>query len=244
MDHPIVSRADWQTARDELLTREKEHTRAGDVLARARRELPWVAIEKQYQFDTDGGPRTLAELFDRRSQLVVYHLQYGSSYQGACPVNSSIADCLEGLRPHLNAHDVTLLLVSQASLPKIQAYRQRMGWSIPWVSSANTDFNLDFGASSTEAQVREWAEPIVDSLPPIVAANAAATGTDVYGYLTESPWLTTFTLQDGTVYQTYATTARGLECVMNYYSILDRTPKGRDEAAGFQLWLRRHDEYA
>lgn len=243
MDHPVVSREAWQAARDELLRQEKEHTRWGDELAGRRRQLPWVRIEKEYELQTDDGPRPLAELFDGRSQLVVYHLQFGPTYDAACPVNSSIADGLDALRVHLNAHDVTVLLVSQAALPKIQAYRERMGWELPWASAAESDFNVDFGASSTVEQVREWAEPVVDALPPIVAANAAACGTDVIGYLTESPWLNVFAQEDGRVYQTYGTTGRGLECVMSYYPVLDRTPHGRDEAGGFQLWLRRHDEY-
>ena len=145
-DHKVVSREEWQAARDELLQREKEHTRMADELARQRRELPWVAIEKEYRFDTDDGTRTLAELFDGRSQLLLYQFMFGPSYQAGCPVNSSMADGLDGLLPHLHARDVTLLLVSQAPLAKLQAYKQRMGWSLPWVSSANTDFNFDFGA--------------------------------------------------------------------------------------------------
>jgi predicted dithiol-disulfide oxidoreductase (DUF899 family) len=143
-DHKVVSRAEWQAARDELLRREKEHTRAGDELARQRRELPWVAISKEYVFDTEGGPRPLVGLFDGRSQLMVYHFLFGPSYEAGCPVNSSMAD---GLLPHLHARDVTLLLVSRAPLAKLQAYRERMGWRIPWVSAANTDFNYDIGAS-------------------------------------------------------------------------------------------------
>lgn len=239
----IVSRGEWQAARDELLVREKEHTRLGDELARQRRELPWVAIEKDYRFDTKDGTKTLAELFDGRSQLMLYHLQYGPTYEAACPVNSSIADSIDGLLPHLQARDITLKLVSQAPLSKLQAYRKRMGWSLPWVSASNTDFNFDLGAASTTEQVREWAEPIVDSLPPIVASNAAATGTDVFDYLTQAPIFTAFSLSDDLVCQTYATTARGLEFMMGYYSILDRGPHGRDEGVDWQIWIRRHDEY-
>ena len=242
-DHKVVGRVEWQAAREELLQREKEHTRMGDELARQRRELPWVAIEKEYRFDTDDGPRTLAELFDGRSQLLVYHFMFGPSYQAGDPVNSSIADGLDGLLPHLHARDLTLVLVSRAPLAKLQAYKQRMGWSLPWVSAATSDFNFDFGASSTEEQVRQSVLPHADSLPPIVGQNAAATGTDVLGYLSEAPVMTAFTLQDGGVYQTYATTWRGVEFLMGYYPILDRAPKGRDEGDGFQLWLRRHDEY-
>jgi predicted dithiol-disulfide oxidoreductase (DUF899 family) len=236
-DHKVVGRAEWQAARDELLQREKEHTRMADELARQRRELPWVAIEKEYRFDTDDGTRTLAELFDGRSQLLVYHFMFGPSYQAGDPVNSSIADSLDGLLPHLHARDVTLLLVSRAPLAKLQAYKQRMGWRLPWVSAANTDFNFDLGASSTEEQVPPG------GLPPIVGQNAAAAGTDVLGYLSEAPAMSVFTLQDGAVYQTYATTWRGVEFLMGYYPILDRAPKGRDEGDAWQVWIRRHDEY-
>jgi predicted dithiol-disulfide oxidoreductase (DUF899 family) len=242
-DHKVVSRQEWQAARDELLKREKEHTRAGDELARQRGELPSVAVEKQYRFDADDGTRTLAEVFDGRSQLLIYHFMFGPSYQAGCPVNSSMADGLDGLLPHLHARDVTLLLVSQAPLAKLQAYKQRMGWSLPWVSSANTDFNFDFGASYTEEQVRSW-DLDEGGLPPIVAQNAAATGTDVPGYLSESPAMSAFTLRDGAVYQTYATAARGVEFLMGYYPILDRAPNGRGEGDAFQTWIRRHDEYA
>jgi predicted dithiol-disulfide oxidoreductase (DUF899 family) len=241
-DHQVVSREEWQATREELLKREKEHTRTGDVLASQRRELPWVAIGKEYRFDADDGTRTLAELFDGRSQLMVYHFMYGPSYQAADPVNSSIADGLDGLLPHLRARDVTLLLVSQAPLIKLQAYKRRMGWSIPWVSAANTDFNFDFGASAAQEPLRPPG-PGEDGLPPVVAQNAAAAGTDIPGYLSESPAVSVFTLTGGAVYQTYATTWRGVEFLMNYYPILDRVPKGRDEGDAWQTWLRRHDEY-
>jgi len=243
-DHKVVSRDEWQAARDELLQREKEHTRMADELARQRRELPWVAVEKRYRFEADDGTRTLAELFGGRSQLMIYHFMFGPSYQAGCPVNSSIADGLDGLLPHLHARDVTLLLVSRAPLAKLQAYKRRMGWSIPWVSAANTDFNFDLGFSYTPEQVREFLAPGEASLPPIVAQNAAATGTDVAGYLSESPAVSVFTLQNGAVYQTYTTTWRGVEFLMNYYPVLDRVPKGRDEGGAFQTWIRRHDEYA
>ena len=243
-DHQVVSQQEWQAARDELLQREKEHTRMADELARQRRELPWVAVEKEYRFDTGDGSRTLAGLFDGRSQLVVYHFMFGPSYQAGCPVNSSIADSLTGLLPHLHARDVTLLLVSQAPLARLQAYQQRMGWNLPWVSAANTDFNVDFGASYPEERVRGFLAAGPDGLPPIVRQNAAATGTDVPGYLSEAPAVTVFTLAGGAVYQTYASTARGVEFLMGYYPVLDRTPRGRDEGDGFQTWIRRHDEYA
>jgi predicted dithiol-disulfide oxidoreductase (DUF899 family) len=248
-DHKVVGRQQWQAARDELLAREKEHTRLGDELARQRRELPWVRVDKPYRFDTDHGPASLAELFDGRSQLLVYHFMFGPSYQAGDPVNSSIADTLDALVPHLQARDVTPLLVSQAPLAKLQAYQRRMGWRVGWVSAAPSDFNVDFGASTPEQQGQAitWAGitdvPPQDGLPPIVAQNAAAAGTDVVGYLSQAPAVSVFALQDGAIYQTYGTTWRGVEFLMGYYPILDRAPKGRDEDDGWQLWLRRHDEY-
>jgi predicted dithiol-disulfide oxidoreductase (DUF899 family) len=242
-DHQVVGHEEWQAARDELLQREKEHTRLADELARQRRELPWVAIEKEYRFDADDGSRTLAELFDGRSQLLVYHFMFGPTYEAGCPTCSSMADGLDGVLPHLHARDLTLAFVSRAPLEKLQAYKQRMGWNIPWFSSANTDFNFDFGASYPEEQVREQMPP-EDELPPIARQNANATGTDVVEYISEMFGATAFTLQDGSVYRTYATTFRGVEFLMPYYPILDRAPKGRDEGAAFQTWIRRHDEYA
>jgi predicted dithiol-disulfide oxidoreductase (DUF899 family) len=242
-EHKVVNRAEWQAARQELLEREKQHTRLGDELARQRRELPWVRVEKEYRFDSDDGTKTLAELFDGRSQLLVYHFMFGPSYQAGDPVNSSIADGLDGLLPHLHARDVTLLLVSRAPLAKLQAYKQRMRWRLPWVSAANTDFNFDLGASSTQEQLLPVTAAPEGGLPSIVAQNAAAAGTDVGGYLSESPVMSAFVLQDGVVYQSYATTWRGVEFLMGYYPILDRAPKGRDEGDGWQLWIRRHDEY-
>jgi len=241
--HKVVSRAEWQAARDELLQHEKEHTRRADELARQRHDLPWVAVEKEYRFDTDDGTRTLAGLFEGRSQLVLYHFMFGPSYRAGCPVNSSMADGLDGLLPHLHARDVTLLLISQAPLAKLRAYKRRMGWNIPWVSAANTDFNFDYGASYTPQQVAGFLPSAVDSLPPIVAQNAAATGTDIPGYLSQSPAVSVFTTEDGAVYQAYASAGRGVEFLMGYYPILDRVPKGRDEDNGFQTWIRRHDEY-
>ena len=241
-EHKVVGREEWQAARQGLLEREKQHTRLGDELARQRRELPWVAIDRQYRFDTDDGTRTLAELFDGRSQLLVYHFMFGPSYQAGDPVNSSIADTLDALVPHLQARDVTPVLVSQAPLEKLQAYQRRMGWRLAWVSAAASDFNVDFGASTPE-QLGQAIVPPQDGLPPIVAQNAAAAGTDVVGYLSQAPVVSAFALQDGAVYQTYGTTWRGVEFLMGYYPILDRMPKGRDEGDGWQLWLRRHNEY-
>jgi predicted dithiol-disulfide oxidoreductase (DUF899 family) len=242
--HQIATRQEWLTARETLLEREKEHTRVGDELARQRRALPWVRVESEYRFDTDEGPKTLAELFDGRSQLLVYHFMFGPSYEAGDPVNSSIADTVNGLLPHLHARDVTFLLVSQAPLEKLQAYKRRMGWRLRWVSSAHTDFNFDLGFSHTEEQGREVVEQMTGTgLPPIVGHNARSSGTDAVGYMTESPGFSTFVRDEGTVYQAYSTTWRGLEFLMGYYPILDRAPNGRDEGEAWQLWLRRHDEY-
>ncbi len=242
-EHKIASREEWQAAREHLLQREKEHTRMGDELARQRRELPWVRVEKEYRFDTDDGTRTLAELFDGRSQLVVYHFMFGPSYEAGCPTCSSMADGIDGLLPHLHARDVTFVFVSQAPLAKLQAYQRRMGWSIPWISTAHTDFNFDLGFSSSEEQTRDSVEPMAEQLPPIAAHNASSTGTDLVGYLTELFGFSSFVRDDGTVYHTYSTTGRGVEFLMGYYPILDRAPKGRDEGEAWQLWIRRHDEY-
>ena len=161
-EHTIGTREEWLAAREQLLVREKEHTRLGDEIAQQRRELPWVRVEKEYRFQTDDGEKPLVELFDGRSQLLVYHFMFGPSYEAGCPTCSSMADGIDGLLPHLHARDVTFAFVSQAPLEKLQAYKRRMGWSIPWVSTARTDFNFDLGFSSSEGQTREWVEPMAD----------------------------------------------------------------------------------
>ena len=243
-DHRIGNRAEWEAAREELLRREKEHTRMADELARQRRELPWVPVEQEYRFETDEGTRTLAELFDGRSQLLVYHFMFGPSYEAGCPTCSSSADAVNGVLPHLHARDVTMLYVSRAPLEKLQAYKRRMGWSFPWVSSADSDFNFDFGVSYTDEQVRELMGPMLEGEPPLVLREmAAATGTDVAGYVSEGPGMSAFIVADGVVYHTYSTFARGLEFLMGCYPILDRAPKGRDEGDEAGFWIRRHDEY-
>jgi predicted dithiol-disulfide oxidoreductase (DUF899 family) len=239
--HKIASREEWLAARGGLLEREKEHTRMGDELARQRRELPWLAVEKQYTLQTQDGPKTLAELFDARSQVLIYHFMFGPSYEAGCPVNSSIADSFDSLVPHLKARDVTLIAVSGAPIEKLLAYRERMGWSFNWASSHESDFNADLGFSSSPEQTREAIEPILDQLPRVAFRNAKVAGTDIYGYLTELFGFTAFTLEDGIVYQTYSTTGRGVEFLTPYYGFLDRAPKGRDEDEGWQLWIRRHD---
>jgi predicted dithiol-disulfide oxidoreductase (DUF899 family) len=238
--HRIGTRKEHQAAREELLRREKELTRANDELARERRELPWVPIEKDYSFETDDGPKTLAELFDGRSQLMVYHFMFGPQYTAGCPVCSSAADTYNGGVPHLNARDVTFLCASRAPLERLQAYKKRMGWSFPWVSSAGTDFNSDFGASHTEEELKPFLES--GELGP-VPQIAAQCGTDPAGYLTEAPVLNAFALANGVVHHTYSTTARGLEVLMGFYGMLDRAPMGRDETDLTEMWIRRHDEY-
>ena len=241
--HATGTRDEWLAARERLLAREKEHTRLGDELARERRELPWVPVEKDYRFDTDDGERSLGELFDGRCQLLVYHFMFGPTYRVGCPVNSSMADTVDPLLPHLHRRDATFVFVSQAPLNKLQAYKHRMGWSFPWVSSAPTDFNFDLGFSQTLEQSREGVAAAAGSLPPIVEHNARSSGTDAAGYLTESPGFSTFIHDEDAVYHAYSTTWRGLEFLMGYYGILDRAPKGRDEGEAWQLWIRRHDEY-
>jgi predicted dithiol-disulfide oxidoreductase (DUF899 family) len=243
-DHKVGTREEWSAARDELLRREKEHTRLGDELALQRRELPWVPVEKEYRFETERGTKTLADLFDGRSQLLVYHFMFGPSYQAGCPICSSSADAVNGVLSHLNARDVTMVYVSSASLEKLKAYKRRMGWSFPWVSCAGGDFNLDYGFAQTEEQTRAGVAPMLEAgTPPILQHLASTTDTDVVGYLTQAPGFSAFALGDGIVHHTYSTTARGLEFVMGYYPILDRAPKGRAEEGESQPWVRRHDEY-
>jgi predicted dithiol-disulfide oxidoreductase (DUF899 family) len=243
-DHKVGTKAEWLTARQELLIREKELTRLGDELARARRDLPWVPVEKEYRFDTTDGVKTLRDLFGSRSQLLMYHFMFGPSYEAGCPVCSSSADGVNGVVSHLNARDVTMVYVSRAPLARLQAYRKRMGWAFPWVSAADSDFNFDFGMSQTEEQAGQLVESMAaEGIPPVLDHMADTTGTDVAGYLTEAPGFSAFALEEGVVYHTYSTTARGLEFLMDYYPILDRAPWGRDESASTPVWIRRHDEY-
>jgi len=243
--HRIGTRDEWLAAREALLEREKAHTRLGDALARERRDLPWVPVDTDYRFDTEGGEKTLDELFDGRSQLLVYHFMFGPSYEAGDAVNSSIADTIDGALPHLHARDVTFVLASAAPIANLATYRRRMGWSVPWVSTANTSFNADLGFSHGVEAGREVVEGMMGEagVPPIVEHNARMAGTDAAGYMTESPGFSSFVLEDRAVYHTYSTTWRGLEFLMGYYPILDHAPKGRDEGPDWQLWLRRHDEY-
>jgi predicted dithiol-disulfide oxidoreductase (DUF899 family) len=239
-EHRIATQHEWQAERDELLTQEKELTRRGDELARKRRELPWVPVEKGYRFETEDGTKTLAELFDGRSQLLVYHFMFGPPYEAGCPVCSSIADTLDPQVVHLKARDTTLLLASRAPLQRLLAFRERMGWGIDWVSSGGSDFNRDLGFLHTEDELKPF---LAGEIPATVEQNARMCGTDAAGYVSEGPGLSVYALADGTVYRTYVTSARGLEPAMAYYGLLDRTPKGRDESASTPLWIRRHDEY-
>jgi predicted dithiol-disulfide oxidoreductase (DUF899 family) len=239
-EHRIGTSEEWQAARDELLAEEKELTRRNDELAKKRRELPWVPVEKAYSFETDGGTKTLEDLFDGRSQLLVYHFMFGPAYEAGCTVCSSIADNIDPNVVHLRARDVTMLLVSRAPLEKLQSYKKRMGWNIDWVSTAGSDFNRDVGFAPTEEELRPFLE---GEIPPTVKRMAQASGTDVAGYVAEAPGLSAYTLSDGVVYRTYVTTARGLEPTMGYYFLLDRTPMGRSEDNSQTFWLRRHDEY-
>ena len=239
-EHRIGTREEWLAARNELLTREKELTRRKDKLAQERRELPWVSIEKDYSFETEDGTKTLPELFDGRSQLLVYHFMFGPSYEAGCPVCSSIADTLDPNAIHLRARDVTLICSSRAPLDKLLAYRQRMGWSFDWVSTAGSDFHRDLGFVHTEEELKPFLE---GEIPPTASQMAELSGTDVAGYVSEAPGLSAYVLRDGMVYRTYVTTARGLEPAMAFYGLLDRTPMGRHEEGEQTHWLRRHDEY-
>ncbi len=232
-EHEIGTREEWLAARKKL-------PRRNDELARERRELPWVPVEKDYSFETDKGTKTLAELFDGRSQLLVYHFMFGPAYEAGCPVCSSGADTYDGAVAHLNARDVTFLCVSRAPLERLQSYKRRMGWTFPWVSSLRSDFNFDFDVSQTEEELAQF---LKGDVPPVVAQLAAACGTDPAGYLAEGPGLSAFALSDGVVYHTYSTYARGLEIMLGFYPLLDRVPKGRNEGDSEEFWIRRHDEY-
>jgi predicted dithiol-disulfide oxidoreductase (DUF899 family) len=248
--HKFGTREEWLAARLELLDAEKDLTRASDELARRRQELPWVRVGKQYRFETGQGPASLAELFQGRSQLLVYHFMFGPDYTAGCPSCSAIADGFNGSVVHLAHHDVTLCAVSRAPLPKLQAYQRRMGWSFPWASSSGSDFNYDFQAAVTPEQwlsgAVEYNFSEMDLRPPAgeeSSRNAwteSIVGTDWETYRREGPGISAFALEDGVVYHTYSAYARGLDGLWGMYQWLDRAPRGRNEA-GF--WWRRHDEY-
>jgi predicted dithiol-disulfide oxidoreductase (DUF899 family) len=250
-DHPTGTREEWLAARLELLAAEKELTRRSDELAQQRQQLPWVRIDKDYRFETDEGTASFADLFGGRSQLLMYHFMFGPEYTAGCPACSSIADGFNGSVVHLENHDVAMWAVSRAPLEKLQAYKRRMGWTFPWASSYESDFNYDFNVSVTEEQQRsgkvEYNFQTFDPRPLLergdespVAAVAAMTGTDVATYTRESPGMSAFALEDGVVYHTYSAFARGVDALWGMYQWLDRAPKGRNETG---LWFRRHDEY-
>ena len=251
--HKTGTRKEWLAARLELLEAEKQHTRRGDELARQRQSLPWVRVDKAYQFETDEGSATLADLFRGRSQLLVYHLMFGPDFTTACPSCSSIADGFNGFVVHLANHDITLCAVSRAPLAKLQAFKRRMGWTFPWASSFPGDFNFDFNASFTEEQQREGPDynfrrddPVMTigmaaAPAPEFVAWAATTGTDPATYSREREGLSAFAFEDGVIYHTYSAYSRGVDAIWGMYPWLDRAPKGRNET-GF--WLRRHDEYS
>jgi predicted dithiol-disulfide oxidoreductase (DUF899 family) len=263
--HKTGTREEWLAARLQLLEAEKELTRRSDELGRRRRELPRVRVDKDYRFQTDEGSASLADLFGGRSQLLVYHFMFGPDYTAGCPSCSAIADGFDGSVVHLANHDVMLWAVSRASLEKLQAYKRRMGWTFPWASSHGSEFNFDFNVSLTEEQQREGtfeynyrrgaaqqvrggqrsvAEPVPEipsrSTPDGPTAFAAMSGTDVATYTRERPGMSAFVLEDGVVYHTYSSYARGLDGLWGMYQWLDRAPKGRNEAG---VWWRRHDEY-
>jgi predicted dithiol-disulfide oxidoreductase (DUF899 family) len=229
--HDVATRAEWLAARRELLEREKQLTRLSDELARQRRELPWVPVEKPYTFETDDGPRTLAELFDGRSQLLVYHFMFGPGWAEGCPSCSFWADSFDGAIQHLEHRDVTMVCASRAPLATLQAYKRRMGWTFAWVSSLGSDFNFDYGVSFTEEQR---------------AAGAEYNFRRIDLPYEEMPGLSAFALLDGVVHHTYSSYSRGLEALNSAYGLLDLAPRGRDEddLPWPMAWVRRHDAYS
>jgi predicted dithiol-disulfide oxidoreductase (DUF899 family) len=240
-EHQVGTQEEFDAAREQLLAEEKELTHRGDEVRKRRQELPWVAVEKDYEFETTEGTKSLRDLFDGRSQLLIYHFMFGPTWSAGCPVCSSIADSIAPQVPHLNARDTTAMFSSRAPVEKLEGYRMRMGWDIGW-ASAETDFHRDLGFFYTEEELKPFFES--GEMPPTVPQNAEMCGTDVAGYVAEGPGLSVYALDDGTVYRTYVTTSRGLEGpAMAFYSLLDRTPKGRNEPPDEPLWIRRHDEY-
>ena len=231
MNHSTGTRSEWNEARRDLLVREKELTRMSDAVAQQRLELPWVRVDEPYVFDTENGPQTLAELFGGRSQLIVYHFMFGPDWDEGCPSCSSLGDHIDLPRVHLEHHDVAWVAVSRAPLEKLLAYRSRMGWSFPWVSSLANNFNFDFKVSSTderpllEYNFREVTEEMRENWPG------------------ELPGMSTFVVQDGVVYHTYSAFARGLDAMWGMYQWLDRAPLGRNEQGANGGWMRRHDSY-
>jgi predicted dithiol-disulfide oxidoreductase (DUF899 family) len=246
--HKTGTREAWLAARLELLEAEKDLTRRSDEVAKRRQELPWVPIDKQYRFETDEGSASLADLFRGRSQLIVYHFMFGPDYKAGCPSCSAIADGFNGFAVHLAHHDVMLWAVSRAPLAKLQAYKQRMGWTFPWASSFGGDFNPDFAVGFSEAQQRAGIEYNYRREAPWRGASgggpsafAVMAGTDDATYSRERPGVSAFVLEDGVVYHTYSAYSRGVDGLWGMYQWLDRAPRGRNETG--DLWWRRHDEY-
>jgi predicted dithiol-disulfide oxidoreductase (DUF899 family) len=249
--HKTGTQKEWLAARLELLEAEKALTRRGDELAQQRRELPWVRVDREYRFQTDAGTASLADLFRGRSQLLIYHFMFGPDYAAGCPSCSAIADGFDGSVVHLANHDVTLCAVSRAPLPKLQAYKQHMGWSFPWASSFGSDFNYDFQAAVTTEEWESGASeynfrPADFRLlkggedNPFIAALTSSVGTDWKTYRQEGPGVSAFALEDGVVYHTYSAYERGIDILWGMYQWLDRAPLGRNETG---MWWRRHDEY-
>jgi predicted dithiol-disulfide oxidoreductase (DUF899 family) len=239
-EHRVGTQEEWAAEREKLLAEEKELTRRSDELARKRRELPWVPVEGDHRFETVDGTKSLAELFDGHSQLLIYHFMFGPPYEAGCTVCSSIADTLDPNAVHLAARGVKLMLVSRAPLERLQEFRSRMGWSLDWAATVGSEFNRELGFLYTPEELKPF---IDEGLPPVVEQMAARSGTDAAGYMAEGPGLSAYALSDGVVHRTYVTTARGLEPAMGYYQLLDRAPMGRHEEGEADFWLHRHDEY-
>ncbi len=246
--HKTGTREEWLKARLDLLEAEKDLTRRSDELAKQRQALPWVRVDKDYRFDTEDGKASLADLFRGRSQLLVYHFMFGPDYKAGCPSCSMIADGFDGFAEHLANHDVMLWAISRAPLAKLQAYEKRMGWTFPWASSFGSDFNAGYGVGLSEQQQREGYEYNFRSNPPMSRSTpdapnqfAASSGVDGRTYLRELPGMSAFVQEDGAVYHTYSTYARGLDGLWGAYQWLDRAPRGRNETGG--IWWRRRDEY-
>lgn len=246
MTHPTATRNEWLRARLELLEAEKELTRKSDEVARRRQGLPWVKVEKDYRFQTCSGEKSLAELFHARSQLLVYHLMFGPNYTAPCPSCSAIADGFDGSWPHLAHHDVMLVAISRAPFGKIEAYKEKHGWSFPWVSSFGSDFNFDFCVGLTPEQQDGGYNYNYEKKPPLPRdmgqmEHAAMAGVDSRTFLKELPGMSAYVLEDREVYHTYSTYARGLDAIWGMYQWLDRAPLGRNEANG--PWWKRREDY-
>lgn len=245
MTHPTGTREQWLAARLELLNAEKELTHRGDEVTKMRQALPWVRVEKEYQFDTDAGRASLADLFRGRSQLLIYHFMFGPDYKAGCPSCSSIADQFDGTMIHLANHDVAFSAVSRAPLAKLQAYKERLGWRFPWASSEKSDFNRDYAVGFSEMEQQQGIEynyrQEKAGLPKSGEKNVFGTGVDLPTYLRERPGVSAFVLEDGVVYHTYSTYSRGLDVLWGMWQWLDRAPLGRNETGH---WWKRHDEYA